>query len=960
MTPQQFIQKWTGQELKERQAYQQHFLDLCELVKHPKPADIDKTGEHFCFERGATKTGGNKGWADVWKKGHFAIEYKGKHGSLSKALQQVQRYALALENPPLLVVCDLNNLQIHTNFTNTVCEIHTIALEEISTAQNQQKLQWLFNQPDKFKPKITSDDMTAKVANKVGDIALVLTKEKGHEPHKVAHFLNQCVFCCYAEDVGLLPDNLFTRLLESAITKEDALPKRLQTLFTAMQTGGDFGEHSIDWFNGGLFTEIDIIPLPLSQIKALLDAARLDWSNINPSIFGTLFERGLDPKKRSQLGAHYTDAESIFRILRPVIESPLLAEWASLKPIIAENIAKWEKAAKNNKAGQNALLKAKETYQHFLEKIRLFKVLDPACGSGNFLYLALKMLKDIQHQVMLEAEVLGLSYDMASLVNPECVMGIEINPYAAELARLTVWIGEIQWMLAHGLQPSREPILKSLQLIDNRDALLNADGSEATWPQCDVIVGNPPFLGQRFMLKELGTHYLASIRKVYQQDVTGNADLVCYWFIKSIKHHQAKKVKRIGLVATNSIRGGDNQKSLKSITNDTRIFNAWSDLPWVNDGAAVRVSIVCFGDNSSPESWLDGQKVPHIDAALSFSGDNVSLASVKKITSNEKTAFSGFQMNGSFDIPHDTVIQWCQLPNPNGLSNSHILKPYANAKDVTTRSREQWVIDFTGLNENDASLFEAPFAHVLTYVKPEREQKREEYLKAKYWLHKRSSPELRQATKGLGRFLATPMVSKYRLFVWLHEVRLPENACIAIARCDDTTFGILHSRFHEVWSLATGTSLEDRPRYTPSTCFETFPFPTGLTPANTKGQTTTQHGLILPPVTADVLPHAIAIAQAAFTLNHLRENWLNPPEWTERIPEVVAGYPDRIVAKKGHETELKKRTLTNLYNTMPQWLKTAHANLDKAVAAAYGWTDYTAEMSDQEILARLLTLNLAR
>ena len=227
MTPQQFIQKWTGQELKERQAYQQHFLDLCELVKHPKPADIDKTGEHFCFERGATKTGGNKGWADVWKKGHFAIEYKGKHGSLSKALQQVQRYALALENPPLLVVCDLNNLQIHTNFTNTVCEIHTIALEEISTAQNQQKLQWLFNQPDKFKPKITSDDMTAKVANKVGDIALVLTKEKGHEPHKVAHFLNQCVFCCYAEDVGLLPDNLFTRLLVSEITEEDTLLKSL-------------------------------------------------------------------------------------------------------------------------------------------------------------------------------------------------------------------------------------------------------------------------------------------------------------------------------------------------------------------------------------------------------------------------------------------------------------------------------------------------------------------------------------------------------------------------------------------------------------------------------------------------------------------------------------------------------------------------------------------------------------
>jgi methylase of polypeptide subunit release factors len=861
------------------------------------------------------------------------------------------------------------------------CDVHTIALEEIGTPQNQEKLQWLFNYPDKFKPKTTSDEITAQVAKKIGDIALVLSKDKGHEPHKVAHFLNQCVFCCYAEDVGLLPDNLFTRLLESALKKEDGLPKRLHTLFTAMQTGGDFGEHSIDWFNGGLFAEIDIIPLPLSEIKSLLEAARLDWSNINPSIFGTLFERGLDPKKRSQLGAHYTDAESIFRILRPVIEIPLLNEWASLKPLIAENIAKWEKAAKNNKAGQNALLKAKETYQHFLEKIRLFKVLDPACGSGNFLYLALKMLKDIQHQVMLEAEVLGLSYDMASLVNPECVMGIEINPYAAELARLTVWIGEIQWMLAHGLQPSREPILKSLQLIDNRDALLNADGSEATWPQCDVIVGNPPFLGGKKMVGELSEAYTQNLRAIYGKNVHGLADLVIYWFEKAYKMLLNKQVSRVGFVATNSIRDNFAREIMSKICTQTPIYHAWSDEAWVNDGADVRVSLVCFShQDQNTTIQLDSIPVKQIHADLSA---ETNITQAKSLDENQLSAFQGTTRSGSFDITGELARTWLLLPaNPNGKKNQEVVKPWSNGLDLTRRHSDTWIIDFgVSMTEEDAALYEAPFEYTKIHVKPTRQANRNPRLVNQWWHYDGVRVGLRKAVSPLNRYIATVVTAKYRLFMWLDKTVLPDATLIVIAKEDDTTFGILHSRFHELWSLATGTSLEDRPRYTPSTCFETFPFPTGLSPANTKVALSTQHSalstqhsalstqhsalsthnkLILPSVNIEVMPHALAIAQAAFTLNQLRENWLNPVEWTERIPEVVAGYPDRIVAKKGHETELKKRTLTNLYNTMPQWLKTAHANLDKAVAAAYGWTDYTAEMSDQEILARLLALNLAR
>ncbi len=207
---------------------------------------------------------------------------------------------------------------------------------------------------------------------------------------------------------------------------------------------------------------------------------------------------------------------------------------------------------------------------------------------------------------------------------------------------------------------------------------------------------------------------------------------------------------------------------------------------------------------------------------------------------------------------------------------------------------------------------------------------------------------MRAALKGLPRYIATPRVAKHRVFVKLDGEILPDCQIVVIARSDDVTFGILHSRFHELWSLRLGTSLEDRPRYTPSTCFETFPFPAELTPRDTA------HGV------PDSAP-AKAIASAARRLQELRDNWLNPAEWVDwvRTPqEEAACFPKRSVAKSGHEADLAKRTLTNLYNGRPAWLDMAHRTLDNAVADAYGWGDYTAEMTDKEILARLLKLNL--
>ncbi|MCR4297830.1 MAG: hypothetical protein NUV75_03600 [Gallionella sp.] len=484
MTPHEFIEKWRDNPLKERASYQLHFIDLCALigVPHPSPS----SHETYCFERGATRTGAGQGWADVWKKFFFGFEYKAARRNLGEALKQLMTYALALDNPPLLVVCDTNIIEIHTRFTNAPSEVHTILLEDIGESANLEKLRWLFTDPDKFHPKRTIAQITEEAAGKFSDLAQSLNS-RGHAPQQVAHFLNQCLFCLFAEDAELLPAKMFERLLDKSQTDPAKLSTRLEALFASMQKGGDFGADDIAWFNGGLFEKIVgaqfIAPLlDIAEIKILHEAAKLDWSGIEPSIFGTLFERGLDPKKRSQLGAHYTDQQSIMRIINPVIVEPLTAEWEAAKRIIAGRVALYEKGGKGSK---NALQEAQGAFIVYLERLKHFKVLDPACGSGNFLYLALRALKDLEHKANLEAEQLGLHRQVSIEVSPANVLGIELNPYAAELARVTVWIGEIQWTLKNGYPIRKNPILQPLDHIENRDALLCAPLArrrERAWP----------------------------------------------------------------------------------------------------------------------------------------------------------------------------------------------------------------------------------------------------------------------------------------------------------------------------------------------------------------------------------------------------------------------------------------------------------------------------------------------
>ncbi len=942
MTPEQFIALWKNNPLTERAGAQAHFDDLCDLLGVAKPRDPD----NYRFERGAKKAGGGDGWADVWKRNHFGWENKKPGRDLNAALKQLTDYALQLDNPPLLVVCDRERIVIHTAFTGYPDEPREIRIEQLAEPETRQLLKWVFTDPEKLRPEKSTAAITAQAAGQFAQLAAAM-RSRGEDGQKVAHFLVQCLFCMFAEDEQLLPHGIFTDLLRNAGSDADKAVRRIEKLFAAMQQrAGEYGDHDIAWFNGGLFKNIEIPPLTAADLATLHRAAsEMDWRAIDPTIFGTLFERGLDPTARAPLGAHYTDTGTIAKLIEPLVSEPLAAEWAKAKADIA---------AKPKKA--------KAAYQTFLLRLNHFRVLDPACGSGNFLYLALKALRDIEKRAHVDAIELGLQPPLNMETGPHNILGLEINEFAAELARVTVWIGDIQWCRRNGYPHAINPILKPLDGIEHRDALLNPDGSEADWPAADVIVGNPPFLGDKVMRSELGAEYVETLRKTFDGRVPGGADLVTYWFEKAGAQIEAGKLQAAGLVSTNSIRGGANRKVLERIVETTRIFEAWSDEEWINEGAAVRVSLLGFGPffGVDRSSRLDGIEVAGIHADLT-AGVGLNLTQAKPLAENAKTAFQGITKGGAFDIPGDLARQWLKQPNPNGRQSVEVVRPWRNGMDVTQRSADKWIVDFAEFSEVDASLFETPFAHVLANVKPERMLVTRERRRRFWWQFNETAPGMRAALHKLERFIATPETPTYTLFSWQPAGVIPDKNLVVIARADDVTFGILTSRFHIAWVRALGSPYGNHPtarRYNSSRVFETFPFPAGLTPRDTAPVA----GQASPPCLAGQIV-AENIAAAARRLNELRQAWLNPAEWVDWVitpEEEKAGFPKRPVAKPGHEADLKKRTLTNLYNARPAWLDLAHKQLDQAVAAAYGWPDYTAEIPDDEILRRLLALNLER
>ena len=1217
MTISEFIAKWRKVDLKERSAAQEHFIDLCNVFEHPTPATADPTGETFCFEKGAAKHGGGDGFADVWKRGFFGWEYKGRHKDLISAYDQLLRYRNALENPPLLVLCDLDRIIVHTNFTGTVSATHEIPLQALGEPRHIEILRAVFHNPEALRPGRTSTAVTQDAAKRFGDLAESMRK-RGHDSAAVAHFLDRIVFCLFAEDTGLLPDMVFTRIVEKSHGEPGRFGKLLAQLFETMATGGDFGLESIRHFNGNLFDDQSALDMTADEIKHVAAAADLDWSAVDPSIFGTLFERGLDPTKRSQLGAHFTGMADIELLVDAVILSVLRREWTESRTIIENLLTTGKKRgtgvppvnhgqdAHATEKPLSAAIRKKATQEagvilhRFLTRLQNVTVLDPACGSGNFLYVALLRLKDLEKEAILFGADNGLGAFLP-LVGPSQLYGIEINPYAHDLAQMTVWIGWLQWIRVNGFGFPAEPILRPLSgnirlmdailnrgtgvppvdhgqdahataagvnplepvnirrgaylphwtqagatyavcfrlgdalpsdvlrqwsaeredivktarqlgrdlsdeerqrlatlhsekvekwldsghgacwLKDERIAetvrgalahfegdrytllawcimpnhvhvilrpegthqlpdilhswksytskeankLLNRTGEfwqaeyydhlirneddfrkqvayvlanparaglaewkwvgrgtgvppvdhgqdahattprEPEWPKVDFIIGNPPFLGGSKIWNELGREYQEQLWQLYKGQVPGGADLCCYWFEKARAHIAAGKCKRAGLLATQGIRGGANREVLKRIKESGAIFWAESDRPWVLDGANVHVSMVAFDDGTETERILDGATVQTINSNLTAIADTTTAQPLRCMAN---LSFIGTKKAGDFNITEDHAIELLAAPNPHGKPNSDILKPWLNGTAIVQRPDRQWIIDCGDrMSLEDFRLYDSPYQHVLSHVKPKRDRNKEKRTRENWWLYKRNAPDVRTNLSRLHRYIATPRVSKHRVFTWNEPIILPDDGIFIFARSDDYFFGVLHSRFHEVWALKLGTRLETRPRYTPTTCFETFPFPCGTG---------------VPPVNHGQDAHA-TIAEAAKELNKLRETWLNPPEWTTtealEFPGTVGGpwdryidpatvevrgtfkvgtvrYP-RVVARNADcAARLKDRTLTKLYNERPPWLAAAHEKLDIAVASAYGWP---ADLTEDAILENLLALNLA-
>lgn len=965
MTPQQFIDKWSRADRTERQAAQEHFIDLCHVLGEPTPNEADDPGA-YSFEKGVSKIDGSGGFADVWKRGCFGWEYKKDRANLDRAYQQLQLYSVALENPPLLVVSDTKRFRVYTNWTNTVQERHEFALEDLIHTETRELLRNVFRNPDRLKPAKTREQVTKDAAKEFVTIADRL-RMTGHAPEKVAHFLNRLVFCLFAEDVNLLQDDLFKRLLDTLAKRREEVPERskrmLSELFANMREGGEYGLEHILHFNGGLFDDDEALPLDAASLDILRNIARQDWSSIDPSIFGTLFERFLDPDKRAQIGAHYTDPEKIIMIVEPVILRPLRAEWEVAKSDIAGILSR-----SRGRPGKAVLDRAEARLDVFMKRLDDVRVLDPACGSGNFLYLAMQGLKDLERRAMVESQAMGL-YGLRQIhCGPHNVKGIEINTYAAELARTSIWIGNIQWERRNGFERRREPVLEDLEAIECRDALVTRKGDggyeEAQWPNAEFVVGNPPFLGSKFFrkgrparkgtpaTKGLGDQYTEVLYSIFGDRVPHSADLCNYWFLKSLDAFQAGAT--FGLVATKSIAKGSNNYVLQRIcsSGDAIIADAWTNEPWVIDGAEVRVAIICVRRRAARgEVSLNGKAVDRINSDLT-SGLDVTQA--KPLPENAKKAFQGVKLNGPFELSDEIARQMLAEPtNVNGLQNSLVVKTFVQNDDVTERPSTSWVVDFSAFpSRHQAAQFQAPFEFVTERVLPyrnslEKSAASESDKLAKYWLMQRPRPKLRGAVEGLTRCILVPETSEHRIFVWSTTNAVFSGSLFVIARDDDVTFGILCSSFHDAWATGQGNRLGagNQRRYNATRTFETFPFPEGLSPN-------------IPARDYANDRRAGNIAKAAKRLDELRNNWLNPPDLVDVVPDVVSGYPDRILPKNDKAAaELKKRTLTNLYNQRPQWLADAHRDLDAAVAAAYDWP---ADIPEEEALAKLLELNLAR
>jgi len=1031
-----FIDRWTDTGGKERANYQLFLTELCQLLDlpGPEPAGPEPTKNGYVFERrvdinhpdGST----TRGYIDLYRRGHFVLEAKQvseKHESsrwdkaMLRAAAQADTYIRALPaaegRPPFLLTCDVGKtIEVYSEFTRSGATYvpfpdprkHRIHLEDLRHDVVRERLKKIWTDPDSLDPSKYAARVTREISDTLARLARTLEKD-GYKVERVAHFIKRCLFTMFCEDVGLLPKGEFTALLQKLKDTPQHFPSAIQNLWETMNTGGYSGVLNTEVlrFNGNLFLDINPIALDAEQIQLLIDAARHDWSQVEPAIFGTLLERALDPEERHKLGAHYTPRAYVERLVMPTVIDPLRDEWKNVQAAAAALEAQ---AVKNNSKHDKAVNEIRDFHRKLCE----IRILDPACGSGNFLYVTL------EHMKRLEGEILGTLADLGegqnllemqgNTVDPHQFLGIEINPRAAAIAEMVLWIGYLQWHFrTHGHINPPQPVLRAFENIECRDAVLaydrweykmNEDGRpimrwdgktykkspttgedipdesaqvpeevyvnprKAEWPEADYVVGNPPFIGNKRMRIALGDGYVDALREAWKDAVPESADFVMYWWNKAAWLALTGKLEQFGLITTNSIRQSFNRKVVGRYLSSKKplsLIFAIPDHPWVDaaEGAAVRIAMTVGkagqlpgfqghieSEGSSSEASLDlrwQRGLIHSD--LSIGAD---LPSASSLRSNIPLSNRGVIPHGSAFIV--TSDQAERIAPGNEHPEKRFVRRYMNGRDFTQNSRGHLALDLFPLSEAEARK-EAPsiYQWLFDRAKPERDQNKSKAIREKWWLFAAPRSVMRSTLNGLRSYVATPYVSKHRFFQYLSSEILPDDGIVAIALAERHYLGILSSRLHVMWALAKGGALEDRPRYNKAECFDTFAFPETEKACKKR------------------------ISELAEQLDTHRKHQ------QDQHPGLTMTGMYNVLEKLRREEPLTDKEKEIHEQGLVSVLRELHDDLDRAVFHAYGWDDLAEKLvgrpgattpwpekpedqleAEEELLQRLVDLNHQR
>ncbi len=1003
MTYPDFEARWKPAGGAERANYGLFLQDLCDLigVSRPDPTTDNPAQDAYVLERAVEFNDNGKrsiGRIDLYKRGCFVLETKQgtetpdqqkaaeraelgfapekrrkghavrgttKWGQMMQtARQQALGYVRALptdEPRPLFVlVADVGYcIDVYSNFAGVGDQFvpfpdqtrYRLSLSKLEEEETREMLRLIFTDPRELDPSRRAARVTRELAEYLAKLSTQLEKAD-HTPDLVAQFLMRCLFTMFSEDVGLIPKESFTGMLRQYAQPDlrEFLPEALENLWGKMDTGGFSSELKarLRKFNGKLFHDARAFPLSADQMALLLKAAEADWTAVEPAIFGTLLERALDPRERHSLGAHYTPRRYVERLVLPTVLEPLRREWAAAQAAAARLLEEGKDKS------------ARAELERFLRRLTSIKILDPACGSGNFLYVTLEHLKRLEGEVLAAINSYGqtalLNLSGGTTISPRQLLGLELNPRAAAIADVVLKIGYLQWHLrTHGMSELPEPLLDEYENIHQQDAVLTYDegltnARPTQWPEANFIVGNPPFVGDKAMRGALGDTYVEALRKTYKGVVPESADLVMYWWEKAADAVRQNKTEAFGFITTNSITQTFNrrviQKYLEAAPPLSLTF-AIPDHPWVDSaqGAAVRIamSVVRSGSQAGKlltvtrETTTDSDDAHEVELTgkegiinADFTvGADVSIANTLK--ANRDLVNVGMSLIGAGFIVSPEEAMSLGLGRINGLEK--IVRPYLNGRDLSQNSRGAMVIDLFGLTEMDVlTRFPEVYQHVLERVKPERQLNNREAYRKRWWVFGEPRGNFRPALVGLKRYIATTRTAKHRIFSFLPDGTIPDAKIVAIALDDAHFLGILSSRFHLVWAASTGAMLEDRPNYNHSDCFLKFPFPEA-----TPVQQTCIREL------GDQLDAHRKRQQAAHATLTLTDLY----NVVEKLRQSDGSAGEPLNAK---EQTINQQGLASVVLSL-------HQQLDAAVADAYGWPH---DLPDSEILTRLVRLNHER